>query len=88
MRKTEKISKIQSVEVVVGDRGANINVIGGEFGTAFAAAAASKQKDLMLLLLGRGAHTNIVIGKFGSVLGESPGLALVLSTCHMQVLTK
>ena len=50
------------------DHRADINAVGGEYGTALAAAALSGRMDIALLLLDQGADINIVGGEFGTAL--------------------
>ena len=50
------------------DRGADINAVGGEYGTPLAAAAFGGNKDIVSLLLDRGADISLVGGNYGTVL--------------------
>ena len=57
------------------DQGADINAVGGEFGTALGIDVASGNESIMPLLLNRGANINTVGGKFGTALGVAACLA-------------
>ena len=50
------------------DLGADVNVVGGEYGTALAAAAYRGEMNIVSLLLDRGADVNSVDGEYGTVL--------------------
>ena len=53
-------------------RGADVNlVVGGEYGTALAAAAFLGYTDNMSLMLDRGADINLVGGEYGTALGHA-----------------
>ena len=51
------------------DRGADINAVGGDYGTALGAAAFTGEEKIVSLLLDRGADINAVGGKYGTALG-------------------
>ena len=55
------------------DRGADVNMVGGEYGTALAAAAFAFEglPGTMSLLLSQGADINIVGGQYGTALGTA-----------------
>ena len=53
------------------DRGADINAVGGHYGTPLAAAALSGNKDIVSLLLDRGADINAVGGEYGTPLATA-----------------
>ena len=53
------------------DRGANINTVGGPYGTALAAAACGTNLGIVRLLLDRGADINMVAGKYGTALAAA-----------------
>jgi len=53
------------------DRGADINAIGGDYGTALGAATSTGNKEIVSLLLDRGADINAAGGKYGTALGEA-----------------
>ena len=50
------------------DRGANINIVGGIYGTALATAVYQGAEDTVSLLLDRGADVNLADGEFGTAL--------------------
>ncbi len=50
------------------DNKANVNLVGGEYGSALAAACYAGDLDVVRLLLGNGANVNVRGGRFGSVL--------------------
>ena len=50
------------------DRGANINAVGGDYGTALASAAYRGYQEAVSLLLDRGANINLVDGEYGAAL--------------------
>ena len=67
------------------DRGADINAVNGEYGTALTSAVISQNMDSMLLLIDRGADVNIVVGgQYGTALtaavleGSMDALSLLL----------
>ena len=53
------------------DRGADINIIGGNYGTALGAAANGGNQEILELLLDRGADINIIGGEYGTALGAA-----------------
>ena len=61
----------ESIVRLLLDRGANINTVWGEFGTALTMAAYGREMDLVRLLLDRGADVNMVGGKFGTALAAA-----------------
>lgn len=50
------------------DAGANINALGGTYGTALIVAIKEGEESLMRLLLKRGVDVNLVGGEYGTAL--------------------
>ena len=60
------------------DRGADINLVGGEYGTALALAVSGEKKDIVSLLLDRGAEINMAVGgQYGSALAVALAVSSV-----------
>ncbi|KAF8430347.1 hypothetical protein EV426DRAFT_581116 [Tirmania nivea] len=53
------------------DRGADVNTVGGTYGTALGVAAYIENERIVTLLLGRGADVNTVGGTYGTALGAA-----------------
>ncbi|RPB27787.1 ankyrin, partial [Terfezia boudieri ATCC MYA-4762] len=53
------------------DQGADVNITGGDYGTALGAAAHSGNLDIVTFLLNRGADINLTGGKYGTALGTA-----------------
>ena len=58
-----------TVVTLLLDRGADINLSGGHFGTALGAAVCSWSLELVALFLDRGADVNLTGGNYGTALG-------------------
>ena len=58
----------EDIIMLLLDRGANIDAVGGIYGTALTAAAFGRRADIVSLLLDRGADINAVGGKYGTAL--------------------
>ncbi|KAF3021627.1 hypothetical protein E8E14_014068 [Neopestalotiopsis sp. 37M] len=53
------------------DQGADVNAIGGNYGTALGAAAANGHLEIAELLIKRGADVNTIVGDYGTALGAA-----------------
>jgi len=59
----------QEIITLLLDRGADINVPGGEYGSALGCAALTGNLEIAALLLDRGADVNVTGSKYGTALG-------------------
>ena len=53
------------------DKGADVNLVGGRYGTALVAAAYGGKHGIVSLLLDKGADVNLVGGERGTALGDA-----------------
>ena len=68
-----EVGKFDIVTLLL-DRGADVNVTGGDYGSALGAAAYSRDRgnlNIVTLLLDRGADVNVSRGEYGSALGNA-----------------
>ena len=64
-------SRSRGMVLLLLSRGADINLVGGRYGTALAAAACSGDIFTLRLLLARGADINIIGGEYGTALAAA-----------------
>ena len=62
------VQKLIEVASLLLDRGANVNVVAGRYGTALTSAAYRGYEEIVLLLLNRGADVNLVGSQYGTAL--------------------
>ena len=64
---------VKQVVQMLLDEGANVNLQGGEYGTALQAASAGGHSEVVQMLLDNGADVNLQSGKYGTALHAASG---------------